>query len=290
MFGYVKPFKPQLRICEFDAYQSIYCGLCRQIGKSYGRLARMSLSYDFVFLALLGMALKQAPPTISDGRCMLKPTKKRPFCQTNEQMQFACGCAMIMLYYKARDNIQDNPFFKRLLYYPALWVAGRARKKAMVQYPKAEEAIRTMMFEQNALENARCTSVDQACEPTAKALSALFAQLAEDPKQQRILAQMGYFAGRYVYLCDAVSDITEDIQKKNYNPYVLSHNLTQTDDPKVLMLKQQAQGDIFLTIAQIQSAYELLDIHHFAPILENILYQGLKYTTMQITAKETNHD
>ncbi|MFT9057020.1 MAG: DUF5685 family protein, partial [Ethanoligenens sp.] len=28
MFGYVKPFKPELKIREFEAYRAVYCGMC----------------------------------------------------------------------------------------------------------------------------------------------------------------------------------------------------------------------------------------------------------------------
>ena len=33
MFGYIKPFKPELKVREFDTYQAFYCGLCRQLCK-----------------------------------------------------------------------------------------------------------------------------------------------------------------------------------------------------------------------------------------------------------------
>ena len=35
MFGYVKPFKPHMRICEFETYNAVYCGLCKKLGKKY---------------------------------------------------------------------------------------------------------------------------------------------------------------------------------------------------------------------------------------------------------------
>ena len=47
MFGYVKTCTPQLRLCEWEAYRGIYCGLCRTLGRRFGPLARLTLSYDF---------------------------------------------------------------------------------------------------------------------------------------------------------------------------------------------------------------------------------------------------
>ena len=49
MFGYIKTCTPQLRLCEWEAYRGIYCGLCRTLGRRFGPLARLTLSYDLPF-------------------------------------------------------------------------------------------------------------------------------------------------------------------------------------------------------------------------------------------------
>ena len=56
MFGYVKPYKPELRVRELEEYKAVYCGLCRELGQSFGLFARFTLSYDFAFLAMLKTA------------------------------------------------------------------------------------------------------------------------------------------------------------------------------------------------------------------------------------------
>ena len=53
MFGYIRPQKGELLVREFEQYRGVYCGLCKQLGKSYGFAARMTLSYDCTFLGLL---------------------------------------------------------------------------------------------------------------------------------------------------------------------------------------------------------------------------------------------
>ena len=53
----MRPLEGQLRVCELEAYKAVYCGLCRQLGQSFGLPARFTLSYDASFLALLGLAL-----------------------------------------------------------------------------------------------------------------------------------------------------------------------------------------------------------------------------------------
>ena len=53
MFGYVLADKSNLSEAQFQRYRSCYCGLCHEIGRSYGSLQRLALNYDMAFLVLL---------------------------------------------------------------------------------------------------------------------------------------------------------------------------------------------------------------------------------------------
>ena len=53
MLGYVKIDKGELKVREYEVYTGYYCGICKSIGKRYGQLPRMALSYDAAFLAVL---------------------------------------------------------------------------------------------------------------------------------------------------------------------------------------------------------------------------------------------
>lgn len=50
-----------------DCYQAYYCGLCQSLGRKYGTAARMALSYDMTFAALLLTALYDPPTQTSQG-------------------------------------------------------------------------------------------------------------------------------------------------------------------------------------------------------------------------------
>ena len=56
MFGYIKPAKAELKVKEWEAYQGIYCGLCKQLARRYGWFARMTLNYDFAGYGAAGKA------------------------------------------------------------------------------------------------------------------------------------------------------------------------------------------------------------------------------------------
>ena len=44
MFGYVVINKPELKIKDYEAYQSYYCGLCLSLKKRHGFLGQMTLN------------------------------------------------------------------------------------------------------------------------------------------------------------------------------------------------------------------------------------------------------
>ena len=152
MFGYIRPHKPELKMMEFETYQAAYCGLCRQLGKDYGQLARMTLSYDFTFVALLALALQQNFCGFSKMRCPANPLKKKTCIAACGEMELISACAMTMFYYKVQDNLRDNRGLKKLKYL-LLWpMASSAHKKARKRYPALDRIFDEMMRRQFALE------------------------------------------------------------------------------------------------------------------------------------------
>jgi hypothetical protein len=291
MFGYIKPCKPQLRVCEYELYKAVYCGLCKQLGKQYGPFSRFTLSYDFTFLALLDMSLSQEEQDFARKRCLLNPLKKMPCCGDCRELSFSSGVAMIMFYYKALDNLNDAGFGSKVLSFLFLPFARHAYKKAADQYPQAAQVIYETISRQSAIEAENCESVDQASEPTALALSGICGLLARDENQRRVLERFGYLLGRYVYLCDALDDLEEDLKNHSYNAFLLRDKITRADPEDLARVRENAKGSLFLTIGELIKAYELLELHRYKPILDNVIQLGLHDTVLRILLpkKETEH-
>ncbi|MDR2606325.1 MAG: DUF5685 family protein, partial [Oscillospiraceae bacterium] len=49
----MKPYKPELKMREWETYHAVYCGLCASLKKRYGFAARFAVNYDFTFLIML---------------------------------------------------------------------------------------------------------------------------------------------------------------------------------------------------------------------------------------------
>ena len=67
MLGYVTMERGELKVREMDVYQGYYCGICKSIGRRYGQIPRLSLSYDAVFLALVLGSLESDEKERSDA-------------------------------------------------------------------------------------------------------------------------------------------------------------------------------------------------------------------------------
>ena len=219
MFGYIKPAKAELKVKEWEAYQGIYCGLCKQLARRYGWFARMTLNYDFVFLAVLDMALREKQIHFCREHCVVHPLKKRTCCRPNESLELCCDVAMLLTCHKLEDDLHDEGFLKRTMVRLILPFARRDYRKAAAFRPELAQKLREQMQRQQQLEDGHCANVDQAAEPTACLMGQVLSSLSEDPMRRRVLERLGYLLGRFVYLIDALDDWDEDTAKGRYNPF-----------------------------------------------------------------------
>ena len=281
MFGYVKACKPELKMKEYETYKAVYCSLCKKLGKSYGILSRFTLSYDFTFLALLNMSMRDGCDTFCQKRCAFNPLKKCNYCKDDSGIDMPAAAAMIMLYYKILDNIADERGIKKVGYWCLKPIFSRAHKKAAKQYPDIEGYVFDYITAQNTLEKAGCSSIDEAADPTAKVMEQILSLCSEDQTQKRVLARLGYCLGRYIYLLDAAVDLPKDIQSGSYNVFK-----SKVDGDIKEYIKITVTPQLYFSVNEAARAFELLDIKKYKHILGNIIYLGLEETFL----KELNNE
>ena len=265
MFGYLQIHKDELKVKEYEAYKSVYCGLCKQLGRDYGFLTRLILSYDCTFYAILLMSLKRSCTGFSDGRCKFNPLKKCKFadCKDNAYSK-ASALSVISAYYKVVDDIDDSGFFKRIALKIAKPFFGRRQKKAARRFPEIEIIVSEMMKNQKAAENDELVTIDKAANPTAKMISDLAALEGGNDLQKRVLSEFGYQIGRWVYLIDAADDYEKDKKSGNFNPFIKA----DIND------KDYINSVLSQSLARAYDAYNLLDIINFKPIIDNMMLFG----------------
>lgn len=278
MFGYVKPYNPELRVRELEEYKAVYCGLCKQLGRSFGVFARFTLSYDFAFLAMLKTALdSEICPETERCACIAHPFCKRIRVRENAAMQMTARAAMISVYYKLLDDRADEGFFRRIGAALLLPFAKRARRKALAfaDGAAADEAAAKMSAAQGQLETEKCQIPDAAAEPTANFLAAVLKNCAATAEQAAVLERFGYLLGRYVYLCDALDDLEDDRRRDRYNPFLYAGGEAAI----------AAKNALFLTTAELSDDFDLLELHRYEGILENIIRIGLRAEVIRIEKK-----
>ena len=115
MLGYIKVFKPELKVKEFEVYRGIYCTLCRNLGRRYSPFAQLFLNYDFTLLALLALSLKKDSCRFEKCRCPYNIAKKCFRC-TNKDIFDNCSDSLIItLFYKLQDNFHDKGLKNKLI-------------------------------------------------------------------------------------------------------------------------------------------------------------------------------
>lgn len=277
MFGYLQPKRDELRVREYELYKSVYCGLCRHLGKDYGIISRLTLSYDCTVFAMLAMSLCSDKCHVSRKCCVCNPVKKCFFCDCEgESLRFAGAVSVIMTYYKLEDTVRDSGFFKKTVAVILRAVFHRNYQKAAKAYPKIDSVVDKMMKEQLKAEN-QDSSIDRSAEPTAHLVSDLcnmISQNSPDDSQHRVLEVFGYFIGRWIYITDAADDLEKDIRHNNFNPFRQKYNDCGGDIRETM---EYCNSVLNMTAAQIVAAYDLLELNSYKEILDNVIYDGLSF-------------
>ena len=282
MFGYVKAYKPELRIKEFEMYKAVYCSLCKKLGKKYGIVSRFSLSYDFTFLSLLYLSLRDGCVATEHKCCVCNPFKKCNYLKADDTPDMPTAAAQIMLYCKLEDNINDEGFIKSCFYRVLKAFSKKGYNKAVGEYPELATLFIEYIDNQNKLERANLQNLDAAADPTAKMLSKLFTFCAVDG-ETRALERLGYCMGRWIYLMDAAADLKYDLKKGRYNPLT---NEAKEQKGLELFLKERLFSQLNVCVKEAAAAFELLNIMRFKNILGNIIYLGLEDSQNTLFLKE----
>lgn len=304
MFGYVKPHVPTLQVRDYELYRAVYCGLCREMGRITGQMSRFTLSYDFCFLALLLLALADAPAETEIVRCPAHPVKKRAVLQSHPALTYTATAAACLVDGKRLDDLADETGLRRLksFFLTPLCTSmtthiHRLGNDTETFYHVAAQSTAQNLRSLSDLEKAKCDSAEQTAQCFGNLLSAVFSLCAaglspNNKTAEAILSECGLFVGRFIYLCDAMDDLTEDIQRERYNP--LAHlwgEYALTDNRPSPMLREGFRLSVTAELAGLGRAIELLPSPNgsYVRILKNIVYAGMPQTVREIASPHFNH-
>ncbi|MBE7002917.1 MAG: hypothetical protein E7425_01355 [Ruminococcaceae bacterium] len=269
MFGYIRPAVRRHAEEDSARFRAAYCALCHTLGRRYGFLAMFLLNYDFVLLAIL-LSLPREPGC-AQRRCAVHPLKGCPAYEETEAMRTAADLSVILTWWQLQDHIADYAFVSGLKYRAAAFFLRRAYRKARSCSAAFDESVRLHLDELRRLERERCASLDAAAEPFA-ALLASMAEVEDDPARRRILHQLFYHLGRWIYLADAADDFSEDAKTGNYNPLRYRYGLDGGSLPEDV--KRLLAETLDASIRRMAEAYALLDAGMWQGLLDGIFYES----------------
>ena len=269
MFGYVRP-PLDLPEEELRRFGRVYCGLCHALGERYGTTTRFILNYDFTFLSILLSEKEEGP--VRHGRCAAHPVHGRDRLETTPALALAADESVILAYWQTRDGVEDHDWLHGLKYRGASAVLERAYRKAAAARPEFDASTRRQLTALAKLERENCPSMDRAADTFAVLLQGA-AQAVDEPVRRRVLEQIFYHLGRWVYLVDAADDLEKDAALGNYNPVALRYGLSGgvwTEEAR-----ESFAATLDHSIHMMATAFELWDFGVWTPVLETTLYTGL---------------
>ena len=253
--------KDELKFREFDRYRGFYCGLCRAIGQRCGKACRMALSFEMTFLSMLLTSLYEPETGSEMRRCAFHPIQKR-LMLGNEAIDYCADLSALISYYDLRDGWEDEKRVDKLAESALLKTAAKRAGEAL---PRQREAVERYVAKLHAVEQKNDMNLDAAANLSGELLGELY--VWKKDVYERDLRELGFYLGKFIYLCDSFEDVEQDIEKKNYNPLIERFERPEFEAESRAMLEDM--------MARACRAFECLPLLEDAPIMRNILYSGI---------------
>ena len=271
MFGYITVNKEELKIREWNRYHAYYCGLCHSLKQVAGVKARMTVSFDMTFLAMLLDDLYDCEKKEGKRRCVVHPIGKHDFV-ISAASEYAAKMNLLLFYDNLRDDWQDD---HNVISATAAAAIRGAKKKIAGEYPRQAAAVERYLEKLHACETQQEPNLDVAAGLTGEMLGELFCW--KEDEWQKDLRGLGFYVGKFIYLMDAFEDMEKDAKRHSYNPFLLIPEETRREELAEQCLTMMAAG--------AAEKLERLPLIENVEILRNILYAGIWGKYEKIKAK-----
>ncbi|MBP5597024.1 MAG: hypothetical protein J6Y02_16690 [Pseudobutyrivibrio sp.] len=279
MFGYINADLRQLSEVDRKTYQSFYCGLCRQLGKTASFKGQLLLNYDLCFLGILLQSLYEPDIDTHNFHCLIHPLKtKHGF--SSKAIEYAADMDIILSYHSLMDNYKDD---NSRLSGMAANLLKKDYDRIKVKYPRQTAAIESYIEKLSLAEAKKETNIDVVSSYTGEVLGELFNW--QDDAWSKTLHCMGYYMGKFIYIIDAYDDLKKDEKSGSYNPLLAM----KRESPKEF--ETFVRINLTSLMAECAKSFERLPIVENAEILRNIIYSGVwtRYEYLQLKEKKKDN-
>ncbi|MEW8994796.1 DUF5685 family protein [Clostridium sp.] len=274
MFGYVTPYKMELKIKDYEMFKAYYCGLCISIKNNFSNLCRMTLNYDMTFLGILLDSLEYSKHKYVVTRCMAHPMKKKPKVIDNEALDYAAFCNVALVYYKLLDDYNDdNSLNKKFISMYIKKFINKSKDDLSPILVNIEENIKKL----SSLEKSQdVISIDELSDPFASLTAFIISYYYKNENFFNDLYNLGYNLGRWIYIIDAFDDLKEDMEKHKFNAINKAFN-TENLSYEELIINQgnRIEFNLLMSANTTVESLDKLPINKNKDLLFNILQLGL---------------
>lgn len=249
--------KEKLATDEVERYQSIYCGLCRELRKRIGKLCRLGLTYEMTFLILFLSSLYEPKIKIEEFTCKIHPVHKRKSV-VSVYTDYAADMTVALAYHRCIHNKKSEQRQPRSRLTHDL---GEIYRDVQQRYPRQCRAMEEGTENLKRIMNDSTVS-DEAINCFGHIIEELF--VYEEDHWSESLRNFGYNLGKFLYLMNAVLKYKKDKKRGSHNVlYALNKTPGEIEDQLSVM------------IGEAVHQFEKLPVIQDSHLLRNILYIGV---------------
>lgn len=284
MFGYLRPDKDTLMVKEFTLFRAVYCGICKEIKKSYGNIPRLALSYDMTVLAILLLSMADEDAMVRQEACILNPLKKKPISYQHFALEFCAASSVLFSYFKLQDEMIDSGSLEAKI---GSIVLKNAYTKAQCNFPDADRAIGEGIAGLTELEKfppKEATYRDAAGKfggilysLMKDAFKKYFPGITGRDKLIEGISLIGSEIGKWIYIIDAIDDYEKDKLSYEWNPFSGLNYEEAVQCSSVFLQECETRCDELAA---------LLPYRRYAGIMSNVFQSGMPLIRDKIMNKQ----
>lgn len=280
MFGYIRPYKPELRFLDFSVYRQYYCGLCEALGRTTGPVTRMGLSYDMTFWYLFLASCCEEEGEVVLRHCPAKPWRIRPKqeeIRVGELAREIAFLTQVLIWLRFEDDAADREHRLRNRMLEPFFL--HHFQKALDS--SSQSLLREQLYHLQDLERSSSGDPMQLAgenEQLARILLRPFLQRVppalwakEVQGKENLLLQLledfGAQLFRWVYYADGVDDWQEDQEKGRANPFSFCQSRQELELAALPLFTMEEIA--------LENIARRLPLQHHIPLIRNVLQQGL---------------
>ncbi len=289
MFGYVMPYKLELKIKDYEMFKAYYCGLCIAIKNNFSNLCRLSLNYDMTFLGILLDSLATEKHNYEVTTCIAHPFKKKPKVINNNALDYAAFCNVALVYHKLLDDYNDdNALNKKIL---SMYLKKFIEKENLDLKPLLENIESNISKLTEYEKSTEYISIDELSHSFADLTGFLIAFYYRDKDFHDDLYKLGYNLGRWIYIIDAYDDLEDDMKKNKFNAINKAFNTDSLSYEELIEAQRdRIEFNLMMSASTTVDALNNLPLEKNSDLLFNILQLGLMNKIETIKSRSDKKD